>query len=514
MTLTLAPLDTYQITGSGRMGARTGMRGADVPNYGRVRCKTAMRGRTFVPSSMRARFAMRGADGENFGNIRMRGHMGGFSGIAPPQANYGSIGVKARFSGTGYLQSFGEGLIRVRSGIRGADVPRYGRVRARTRMSGNDAAILQDGVILLLQGPGVITASAGYTIESLTDGLALGDGMQPSITVSMRDSFALGDQLATRGDFESAIADTLHLPDALAITFMQSLVDTLAMTDGIALSMRLAALVDSLVLSDAAVSTITAYQQISDALALHDAMQIAQLAEIDDSLALTDGIASTSRSLSPLLDTLAFDDAMAQTVILSCFLPDTLAFTDAAGSQLMALSLLEDAIGFSVRLQVDDGVYVAYAMNTSTKGASRYLNYPFNSFAEINGRLIGCKDDGLYVLKGDTDDGAPIDAKVRTGLDNLGSTAVKRMFKAYLGIRTNGDMRVKVVTTSPQGEKIEYAYDMIPVPAVDMRNAKVNIGKGLQSVYWSYEVANVAGSDFMLDTLSIIPLISGRRFNG
>lgn len=74
-----------------------------------------------------------------------------------------------------------------------------------------------------------------------------------------------------------------------------------------------------------------------------------------------------------------------------------------------------------------------------------YDNFDFTSFANCNGVTYGIKSDGLYRLSGITDNGQLINAELDIGAKDWGVPNVKRVSSAYLGIRSDGDVYLKVV---------------------------------------------------------------------
>jgi|GEM_PF-1947215 len=66
-----------------------------------------------------------------------------------------------------------------------------------------------------------------------------------------------------------------------------------------------------------------------------------------------------------------------------------------------------------------------WAATGTKREPSLYLNFVFNSYAVHNGVAYGAKDDGIYILEGTTDNGAPIHPGVRLGPTNFGSNGYK-----------------------------------------------------------------------------------------
>jgi hypothetical protein len=198
-------------------------------------------------------------------------------------------------------------------------------------------------------------------------------------------------------------------------------------------------------------------------------------------------------------------------VTITAIVDEGLLLDDTISTTAMLLNLIDEGIEFLMRVVLPDGEYIAWVCNTESKAFTSYRNFPFNSFAEIGGHYYGCTDTGVYLLEGDDDAGTPISARLRTGLMDMGTGLFKRMDTMYLGYSAAGDLVLKVVVLSPEGQKQEKWYSLQPRPSLDLVASRAKIGKGLKSTYWAFEIANVDGADFQIDTMSFLPLVLERR---
>lgn len=148
--------------------------------------------------------------------------------------------------------------------------------------------------------------------------------------------------------------------------------------------------------------------------------------------------------------------------------------------------------------------YQGYALHTQRRALTRYSSVPFNSLARFNGVYLAAGPGGLFVLHGDTDDGALIEATVRLANTDFGDPHLKRVEAMYVNYRTDGDLRLQVITD--QAEAYDYRLPGMLYPTLD--NQRIKIGRGLVGVYWQFEITNLDGADFTLDHLdpSIQPL--------
>jgi hypothetical protein len=156
------------------------------------------------------------------------------------------------------------------------------------------------------------------------------------------------------------------------------------------------------------------------------------------------------------------------------------------------------------------GTSQAFALNVQSQALSTYANYSFNSMTKFNGVYLGASSTGIFALTGATDAGTAIDAVARVGISDYGTAKLKRIDRAYLGYRADGDMVLSVITDDQQ--RRDYAVHTLNLPGIHGNH--VRIGKGVQARYWQFEISNVNGANFELNCLEVRPSRLGRRVGG
>ena len=146
-----------------------------------------------------------------------------------------------------------------------------------------------------------------------------------------------------------------------------------------------------------------------------------------------------------------------------------------------------------------------WVVNLDTNAASQYDGYAFNSFITRDGRQYGVADDGIYLLEGDDDAGDAIQAVAELGLSNLGDSRHKSVPSIYLGVASAGKMLVKVVA-----DGAEYVYEARS-SSTDLKNHRIDTGRGLKGTNWTFTVLNKNGCDFDLAEVEFLPLVTKRR---
>lgn len=175
-----------------------------------------------------------------------------------------------------------------------------------------------------------------------------------------------------------------------------------------------------------------------------------------------------------------------------------------AAGQKVSLNL-SDIITAAVIIKAGDEEMVGWIINPNLMASTALDNYDFTGFGQHKGRYYGIRPDGLYVLEGDTDDGVQIDSFISLGNKNFNTAKQKRVPHAYIGASTDGRMVLKVIV---HGQEYLYA---VRNPSTDMAEQRVDIGRGLRSNYWNFELMNREGADFEIDTIKFMPIVLERR---
>lgn len=157
--------------------------------------------------------------------------------------------------------------------------------------------------------------------------------------------------------------------------------------------------------------------------------------------------------------------------------------------------------------QAASSSYSAYALNSENRALTTYSNLPIRGLAKFNGVYLAAGPGGLFVLGGDTDAGALINASVRLAATDFGDPHIKRVEQMYVQYRTTGDLTLKVIIN----EHEEYDYTLPAAGHTTLSPGRVKIGKGAKGVYWQFDIANRDGADFEFDAISVDPLATSRK---
>lgn len=351
------------------------------------------------------------------------------------------------------------------------------------------------------------------TVEAIYDVLALQTAGAQQETAVCNDTLAVTSRRASKGVFHNAQADDLAFADRLSAVYRMLVEESLSF--GTALSGRaIAVVIDRLRLAGEVASWAEGVAAVTSALAFEVLADIRAKEQITDTLALNAAAAAVYTAMERLVDDLLLAETVGGGARLSVALTDALALSIAANSSGQAVAAIRDGLAFALHLDLDDGRYTAAVINTLSKGTSSYTHYPFNSFGRFAGRYYGMAPDGLRRLEGDTDDGAPINARIRLAFTNLGAMQQKRMQAAYLAYTASGELRLKVIVAGADGQKEAHCYRLREQPAEVPTNARIQIGQGLKTAHWGFELEAIDGAAFYLDALELVPIMLEQKMNG
>ena len=308
----------------------------------------------------------------------------------------------------------------------------------------------------------------------------------------------------------------ITLSETLGLILRELLATAVALGDRSTLSATAVEhMVDALLLGDAADTEWSALALVAEAIAFGAMLDPLRIGTLISGLAVRATAAESLQAAERWLDDVRLQAVLRPGVVRLVALTDRLALSSGVRERLEAHVLLQDRLGAVVRVHLDSGEYIAWVMNTQSQALSQYTNYPFNSYLGLAGITYGAVDTGLYRLGGNTDAGELIHARIRQGMSAFGSQLKKGFPSLYLGYTASGDLRLSVVAADPRtGERVAHAYRLRARAADSVREGRVKVGAGLQSVYFDYVIENIDGADFALDVIEFLPLRVDRRVRG
>ena len=364
--------------------------------------------------------------------------------------------------------------------------------------------------------PPELDSYGGYAFAVTDEAFKFGAVPSRLYAAVSRAPLKLGTRRSTRYDGQVLAAEQFSFADATWFVVHMLAADSISFgTLAVGEYRMLARAVSRLLLSGHATSYAEALQLIADALVFNDLAQWMQLADASDTLALNAHIDALYAAFARIVDQLVLNAQATPEFTLTVMLRDSFALGAQATHEAEFIAQLADAIGFAMSLSFDNGEFIAWVMNTESRGLSRYTNYPFNSFAKIGGKYYGAHAGGIARLGGRDDMGEPIKAKLRLGMFDFGDRHLKSFSDVFFGMAAGGQMLLKAVFVDEQtGEKNMAVYKVMPRPAGASRETRAKLGKGMKAVDWDFVLENVDGADFDLHSIQFYPTQLSRRTRG
>ena len=175
---------------------------------------------------------------------------------------------------------------------------------------------------------------------------------------------------------------------------------------------------------------------------------------------------------------------------------------------LLQFGAISRYVDFTYDLQADAAL-AAWAINLSTGGVVRYTNYSFDSL----GPTFGCKDDGIYLLSGNTDNGTAISAQVVSGKLTLTDPENPKVYDDM--VKNASDFwltsNMSSVNLTVATESASATYAITPLQSTTIEPYKRVLGRGLHGRYWQFTLTNVSGSRGKITEMEFGHLPNSRR---
>ncbi len=142
----------------------------------------------------------------------------------------------------------------------------------------------------------------------------------------------------------------------------------------------------------------------------------------------------------------------------------------------------------------------AIVMSLNNYGVTEYPNYNFNSLVQFNDVLLGANENGIYILSGPDDLGVDIQANIESGLYDFREDGdIKYPREGWLFYRADGNLSLIIKCD----EDAEYETILEKV-GTHIKEIRAKFGKGIKARAFNFELKNVDGSDFDIQSLRIL----------
>lgn len=141
-------------------------------------------------------------------------------------------------------------------------------------------------------------------------------------------------------------------------------------------------------------------------------------------------------------------------------------------------------------------------VNLKNIAPCQYSNFDFQSFCRFNGVQLAAGDGGFFRIgSGNKDVNTNISAWFEVVTTNFGSLNEKNCRHVYIGGSGSGKISVTVTNDEDGTEAGPYQVEMKNTGAQARR---ADTGRGLKFYYAKFKVANVSGSNFVIDQIDAV----------
>lgn len=364
------------------------------------------------------------------------------------------------------------------------------------------ASAFDDFGMLFVQLPGIEGALNTDTLR-IVEGVVAQGTVVATLPIVIREMLAIQEAYGSTYFSQIDITEGLVLRALSLVPYTEAVVEALTMGDVSSLTPEwFAEVTESLETEDTWTDQVELVVAAVFGLVLNGDARASFLLSASEALEVLASNAANLNAAVTAIEALLSTDLVSVSLALVLETEES-AIVEAGSSTTAELrAAVEEGLDAYFQIKVGEDIYAGWVMNTATGGFSEYRNFSFNSLARVQNRVFGASESGIYELAGDTDDGAPIDAYFKTGLMQLGTHHIKDVKAVYLGF-TSDDRLVMKATVSGKTGRHEYWYELKPGTAGSMRDGRVTIGRGLRARYWQFEVTNVNGADFDIESLDI-----------
>ena len=360
----------------------------------------------------------------------------------------------------------------------------------------------------IIRTPDFVLGVRGFPI-SLTETI----GVEPVVAILFKsiaeitEGIGIAEVLAQRMTYGEIIAESLRTSDAIARAYPELLTEGIGLADVLlpAIGMNV---VEGLGLAEALTGNAIYGLTIEQSMRIVDALARFLFADVTEGLGLQPALTGNRLYTQSLSETLGIEAAIAPQFLLSATCDESIRIEAADVLQMIFSGAVTEGLRITGAYVSPGGNFTTWACNVATGAVTEYTNYEFNSFAYLEGKYLGASSEGLYELSGEDDAGDAIIADLKSGLIQFAGSRFIGFKAAYLGVRSNttdepSQFYLKIET----GDGKSYTYNVL---AENLRTSKVNVGKGIRTRYWSFELTSV-GQDFDLESIEFVPMVAQRR---
>ena len=365
--------------------------------------------------------------------------------------------------------------------------------------------------------PFIVNKLTAFSEELSTDIGITESSIYDFIVVGLSDlatQDGLGSRLTSEADpiqtITALLETDIRITSFVVAVFQEVLSTTISASTSVDYNMYfLMKVVTSLVASGTADSYWQALAQVTTALTTLTYLNRGFEEDLSTTLGVTisvDEIVAFYVELETLLSATATSE---RNMVVLRSMTTSINLSESADVNLRLLAEAETDLALAGVIVIDDTEYLALSINIVNRAVSEYDQFPFNSFTKFKNEYLGATSDGIYRMSGDDDAGETVTAKIRTGLLQLGSIQKKVVPECYIGYTSTGSLVMKIAAVE-QGSKNEHWFELDRTKdSTDTDN--FTLPRGLKGRYFQFELIDMDGADFELDSIDLYPVVLSRR---
>jgi len=167
-------------------------------------------------------------------------------------------------------------------------------------------------------------------------------------------------------------------------------------------------------------------------------------------------------------------------------------------------AMVSEGLNLSSATQGPTDIWGQYGFDLETGAATRYDNFEFDGFAYSPEATYAYRRDGVYLLRGGDDDGAPRNAMVDFGTTDFGTNAKKHIETAYVGLSTDGTVYLRL-NADGRGDRTYRVVQRDPL-------MRARVGRGITARQWHAKLEIVDERSSELDGVEFHIAASARRW--
>lgn len=149
----------------------------------------------------------------------------------------------------------------------------------------------------------------------------------------------------------------------------------------------------------------------------------------------------------------------------------------------------------------------AYVMNTKNNGITKYEDYPFDNVLRVGSTSYGILGNLVYLIGGDLDIAAQIDANLETHPSDYKDLRIKNVPYIYIAARTQGSFQAGTVAD----EIYRDGAILTSHNRTGVYNYRAKFGRGVKATHWGFTIRNIDGADFQIQSIGPLTAVHGRK---